>query len=1059
MFLRILIATIFVSIIPCITLAQNQDWNQIELPIKTSIYILHQTSQGYLFGKMSYTNQIFFSNDTGHSWRQLPDDFGKGDSDYFVIREDIDGNLYQVSNGKICSFDPQTLEINQIIQASENSFLDFSILKNGTIVIATTGFLSSYSKTGVLIKQHSWWTHTARFLLDRTGQMNFVLNTLGAGQTIIEFNDDLSFISNKTSAGPYPILLRNGDRLFNGHQYSDNAGSTWLNFDHQFINNLTTINIGHDGRLFVVTENNLFISEDNGNSFNQVNKPVSNSNYISSDLSGQIVISDSRQSKPVYLLSNDSGENWEDGPHYPGVPSIIDFEAGLDENLYVPGDYGHSEFFYKKNSWSPWAVSSAPPMLSFEQFMSFSDGSSVGITNIARMYGTQNKGTDWELKSNQNLSWFNDISVVEKSGVLYFQQYDKMLYSVNFGESWNTIITTDPDMILSPIVSYISGVNFGSYHFVTDFTNPSRLVYFNWLTGEKVVSAERPDIYPFATSYSDEALYGLRNDNGTIAICITKNHGLTFTFKRIEGLMDQNSRKIKTDHLGNIYVYTDKQIFYSSDDGNSWSNITPDFSDVWKITNLDISFDNYIYISTIGKGILKYNSQLVAPKKLHVRVIDDENLNCIADINEVTLNGIKVLLNGLSLNTPDSDGVSSFLIHALNNTVKVIYSDELYGECASVYPVIFEETDTELHLDIPLKVLKYCADPVVGISVPFLRRCFDNIYSGSVCNEGNIESINTEIEITLDPFFDFISASLPVKSINGQTLILDAGHIQPGECQSFHFVVNVNCDAELGQEHCISAYTSTDSEDCGEIPTARDAYVDCQENIGAYDPNDKNIFVNGNRNQTYIEPGDKIEYLIRFQNTGTDTAFTVRIEDPITKKFNISSLKPVAASHDYTWSVNNGMLVVIFEDIQLVDSFKNEPASHGFIKFEIQLDSLTLRGDDVKNLAGIFFDFNKAIITEEVVTVIGQPLNTKEHSFESITAFPNPANGLVYISGDALSDKPQDLMIYDIHGKLILSQKISYHDNLIDISKCAPGTYLLMMKSGEKVFRGKLLKM
>src|SRR5690606_23498159 len=129
------------------------------------------------------------------------------------------------------------------------------------------------------------------------------------------------------------------------------------------------------------------------------------------------------------------------------------------------------------------------------------------------------------------------------------------------------------------------------------------------------------------------------------------------------------------------------------------------------------------------------------------------------------------------------------------------------------------------------------------------------------------------------------------------------------------------------------------------------------------------------------------------------------------------------------WSVDNGMLVVLFEDIQLVDSFKNEPASHGFIKFEIQLDSLTLRGDDVKNLAGIFFDFNEAIITEEVVTVIGQPVNTKEHSFESITAFPNPADGLMYLSGDALSDKPQDLMIYDIHGKLVLSQNISHYNN------------------------------
>src|SRR5690606_9784940 len=120
------------------------------------------------------------------------------------------------------------------------------------------------------------------------------------------------------------------------------------------------------------------------------------------------------------------------------------------------------------------------------------------------------------------------------------------------------------------------------------------------------------------------------------------------------------------------------------------------------------------------------------------------------------------------------------------------------------------------------------------------------------------------------------------------------------------------------------------------------------------------------------------EYLIRFQNTGTDTAFTVRIEDPISSKFDISTIRPIAASHDYKWTVNSSLLVVLFEDIQLVDSFKNEPASHGFIKFEIKLDSLTLRGDAVKNLAGIYFDFNDPIITEEVVTAIGKPLSSRE---------------------------------------------------------------------------------
>ena len=73
------------------------------------------------------------------------------------------------------------------------------------------------------------------------------------------------------------------------------------------------------------------------------------------------------------------------------------------------------------------------------------------------------------------------------------------------------------------------------------------------------------------------------------------------------------------------------------------------------------------------------------------------------------------------------------------------------------------------------------------------------------------------------------------------------------------------------------------TRNCNEI-TSRVTYLDCQENVGSYDPNDKSIFVNGVKNKEYVEQGDKVEYLIRFQNTGNDTAFTVIIQDHISLK-------------------------------------------------------------------------------------------------------------------------------------------------------------------------------
>ncbi len=1060
--MKTLVSLLIVFLIPFISNAQSQDWKQIETPFHTSVKVHHQTSQGYLFGQMSMTREFYFSKDKGASWLLLPEGFAaQNGSNLFIIREDANGYIYNSNEEGIYRFDPVTLLSQPYLPVERAE--DFSFLKNGNVLVTSNRKFYLFSGTGAKLAEHDWWTHSAQILLDTVGQKHFVTNSSGASKFILEFNDDLSYISSRRGA-PYDVSIRRGGRMFRSMTYSDN-GTQWISLNLPANDYIDNYNIGADGTLLYTSGSRLFISTNDGNTFTETTLPVERIDFISSDASGSIVISESYFSDPEIFISDDMGQSWEYITPSLSSPYSPEFSAGIGENLYVL-TYGKHRY-YKENEWSPWQAESVNFLTDtiLHSPISLSNGANLGLANSKGIFETKDKGRTWELYAAQS-PHLSHVHFTEKSDALYSRNIEELYYSLDYGNNWSSIISSDSQIIFASRDQFYFSTDYSVYHIDYSYNSDgieNQIVFYNFQTDEKIISPGPENAYSYATSFYDQSLFVLTlvasTPNGQqFNLSISTDKGATFTTKPIPGLSIAYPVNMKTDHLNNIYIYSDKKVIYSSNLGDTWEDISPDFPELFAITNLTTSYDNYIYLSTIGMGILKYNPQLQEAKKLIISVVDDQNQNCSIDSAEPSLKGLKVLVTGDYLKQVNETGEADFLLNTAVNEVEIIYNADLYEECESSYTIEFTDTDNELYLDIPLKVLKYCADPVVGLSVPFLRRCFDNTYSGSVCNEGNIESINTEIEITLDQFFDFISATLPIKSINGQTLILDAGHLQPGQCQSFHFVVNVSCSSDLGQEHCISAYTSTGSADCGDA-TARDAYMDCQENIGAYDPNDKNIFVNGNRNQSYIEPGDKIEYLIRFQNTGTDTAFTVRIEDPITKKFNISSLNPVAASHDYTWSVNNGMLVVLFENIQLVDSFKNEPASHGFIKFEIQLDSLTLRGDDVKNLAGIFFDFNEPIITEEVITVIGQPLNTKEHSFESISAFPNPANGLVYISGDALSDKPQDLLIYDIHGKLILSQKISHFNNTIDISKCTPGTYMLMMKSGEKVYRGKVVKM
>ncbi len=132
----------------------------------------------------------------------------------------------------------------------------------------------------------------------------------------------------------------------------------------------------------------------------------------------------------------------------------------------------------------------------------------------------------------------------------------------------------------------------------------------------------------------------------------------------------------------------------------------------------------------------------------------------------------------------------------------------------------------------------------------------------------------------------------------------------------------------------------------------------------SYDPNDKNVFPKYEE-EGYVVPGEELEYLIRFQNTGNDTAFRVVVQDKLDPKLDMRSYELISNSHPVRvkQDFSAHRLEFIFEDIELTDTLTNEPESHGFVKFKIiVLDSMDIDGQ-VKNKAEIYFDGNSPIRT------------------------------------------------------------------------------------------------
>jgi uncharacterized repeat protein (TIGR01451 family) len=149
---------------------------------------------------------------------------------------------------------------------------------------------------------------------------------------------------------------------------------------------------------------------------------------------------------------------------------------------------------------------------------------------------------------------------------------------------------------------------------------------------------------------------------------------------------------------------------------------------------------------------------------------------------------------------------------------------------------------------------------------------------------------------------------------------------------------------------------------CGDESPFVDQY--CGQVVGSFDPNDKQGFPGGIGEANEILPNEQLQYLIRFQNTGTAPAYTVVIRDTLDTDLDIFSVTPGVSSHEYSFTIyGERVLQWTFNNIMLPDSFSNEEESHGFITYTVNQLADLQDGTAINNSAAIYFDSNEPIIT------------------------------------------------------------------------------------------------
>lgn len=301
-------------------------------------------------------------------------------------------------------------------------------------------------------------------------------------------------------------------------------------------------------------------------------------------------------------------------------------------------------------------------------------------------------------------------------------------------------------------------------------------------------------------------------------------------------------------------------------------------------------------------------------------------------------------------------------------------------------------------------------------------------------------SVDSTGQMNLTYVFDSdlqVDSSSHTYAVNGNELTWNLTSLNAFQQHTVHCYFTVNQFGTLGTD---LSYSGSVEVTVPELFITNNSFTGFVTVTGSYDPNDKLSMPEGS---FVLDVDSVIDYTIRFQNTGTDTAFTVVVTDTLSANLDISTLQIGAASHAFDYRLEAGrVLKFTFENILLPDSNVNEPASHGYVGFRIKpIDGLMV-GSMISNVANIYFDFNAPVITDPSILMIDGTTQVDERSGLELVLHPNPTNGLIRILPSTI--QVRTLEVFNLTGQLVRQHVFTVNDEkVLDLTQLAVGTYFL----------------
>lgn len=516
------------------------------------------------------------------------------------------------------------------------------------------------------------------------------------------------------------------------------------------------------------------------------------------------------------------------------------------------------------------------------------------------------------------------------------------------------------------------------------------------------------------------------------------------------------------DYNGDSYVdivspATDAYELYENTNNNSFSfdgiyrtvigDSIPSAEDSY-LTNIDVDGDGDLDALYVDASNLYFIEDLNGDPYLGGKVFLDSNQDSIFNDNDSGVTDIKVSLyeSGELVASTYSDRFGNFNLYVEPGDYIIIAEPE--SECWNLLnsESINVSYDGTIRQDILVPVTLNPGEPTIDLTLSRApTRCSFTIrYHIQAKNNGCGEAYGP-ICLELDSLIEqFSNISLENYDVDGNTICSESLSLLPGEALNFDLLIKVPSLDFLGEilnDQLSFIEMNIEGDTLSRIEENFFSVVQC-----AVDPNDKQA--TPDRTEEYDEPyilDETLEYTIRFQNVGTDTAFNIVITDTLSELLDMSTLRPVSASHDYLFNLDlrTREMRLQFNNILLPDSTTNEIESHGFFVFQIKpvegLDDF----DEIHNAANIFFDFNPPIRTNTVELVyihnFGVLATDETEKAVELTFTPNPTSDVLKIESSFDYNRIEFL---DLSGRLIWAPAAQ---ESYDLSILESGLYLVKL--------------